>query len=92
LLIAHDFQEIVSSGLTYDKKTILKDLPSEQSEVEYTLSDFAVRVISADIVLATFKTERLTNDIEKVISLRSSLWRKSNDSWQMIFHQVTPIQ
>ena len=92
LLLADDFQEFGSSGLVYDKKVILERLPENLERAVYNVSDFSVKVLSDDIVLTTFKTEKVTNDADKVFCLRSSLWRKTSGSWQMFFHQGTPIE
>lgn len=90
-LLADDFMEFGSSGLIYDKKEILERLPLNTEKVEFIVSDFVARQLSEDVVLTTFKTERIINDTEKMTSLRSSLWKKINGSWQMFFHQGTPI-
>ncbi len=55
------------------------------------MSDFAVNILSNDIAIATFKTERITDGKDKVISQRSSHWRKTGGGWQMFFHEATPI-
>ena len=88
-LIADDFIEFGSSGLTYDKNNILQRLPSSTEGYIYTISDFDIKILSADIVLTTFKTTCPTETPEKFISLRSSLWRKAETSWQIFFHQGT---
>ncbi|MBP6883974.1 MAG: DUF4440 domain-containing protein [Candidatus Pacebacteria bacterium] len=91
-LLADDFIEFGSSGNKYTKQDILKRLPSTLERVEYLVSDFNVDTPSENIAIATFKTERTTDGKDKVISLRSSHWRKTDGSWQMFFHQGTPIQ
>lgn len=91
-LLADDFKEFGSSGLIYDKKEILERLPKNLKKISYTVSDFTVKILSIDTILTTFKTERLIDGTDKVISLRSSLWRKTNGNWQMFFHQGTPIK
>jgi len=94
LLLADDFIEFGSSGLIYDKKEILDRLPknSQTSPAEFLVSDFAVKELTEDLVLATFKTDKILSDKSHLISLRSSIWRKNNDDWQMIFHQGTPLK
>jgi len=94
LLLADDFIEFGSSGLIYDKKEILDRLPknSQTSPVEFLVSDFAVKELSENLILATFKTDKILSDKSHLISLRSSIWRKTSDGWQMIFHQGTPIK
>jgi hypothetical protein len=55
------------------------------------MSDFSLKEISENILQAIYKTERTENEIEKVFSLRSSLWRKEGGKWKMFFHQATRI-
>ena len=92
LLLADDFQEFGSSGLIYDKKDILERLPQNVMDIVYIVSDFNTKIISLDVVQTTFKTERVTNGIDKVYSFRSSLWRKTNSSWEIFFHQGTLLK
>ncbi len=91
-LLADDFIEFGSSGNKYTKQDILERLPNTLEKVEYLVSDFNVDTPSENIVIATFKTVRTTDGKDKVVSLRSSHWRKADGSWQMFFHQGTPIQ
>ncbi len=91
-LLANDFREFGSSGLIYTKEDMLKRLPSNTDKVVFTVSNFQVIPISENVALSTFKTERTTNDIEKISSLRTSLWRNEEGVWKIFFHQGTPIQ
>lgn len=91
-LLSDDFREFGSSGLVYTKQNVLERLSSNTDKVVYTLSDFKVVALSEDIIMANFKTDRIINDIDKVSSLRTSLWRKEDGSWRMFFHQGTPIK
>ena len=91
-LLADDFKEFGSSGLVYTKQNVLERLPSSTDKVVYVVSDFEMKSLSEDIVMANFKTDRVINNIERVSSLRTSLWRKENDVWRMFFHQGTPIK
>jgi hypothetical protein len=65
-LIADDFVEFGSSGLSYTKQDVIAQL---QSAPHFTVSmtDFRVVALSADVALATYRTGR---------SLRSSIWRR----------------
>lgn len=92
LLLADDFVEFGSSGEIYDKKAILERLPkdTEVSPVQFVVSDFQVKELSENIVLATFKTDKISTDKSHVVALRASIWRKTNGNWQMIYHQGTP--
>ena len=90
-LLADDFVEFGTSGNKYTKTDILERLPNTIERVEYTVSDFSVEMPSEDVAVAKFKTERTTDGKDKVISQRSSHWRKTDMGWQMFFHEATPI-
>lgn len=94
LLLADDFREFGSSGEIYDKKLILERLPKDTqiSPVEFLVSDFQIKELAENIILATFKTDKTLSDKSHVVALRTSIWRKNNNSWQMIFHQGTPTK
>ena len=84
-LIADDFIEFGSSGKVYYKLDLLKTLPSEGIR-EFIMTDFAIKELSQFVILATYKTTE-----DGAISLRSSIWKKYRDEWQMIFHQGTKV-
>lgn len=92
ILLADDFKEFGSSGLVYTKQHVLERLSSNTDKVVYVVSDFEVKILSEEAVMANFKTDRVINDTEKVSSLRTSLWRKEASGWRMFFHQGTPIK
>lgn len=90
-LLADDFIEFGTSGNKYTKVDILERLPSNTNKVVYIVSDFSVEIPSENLAITTFKTERTMDDQDKVISQRSSHWRKTDIGWQMFFHEATPI-
>lgn len=94
LLLADDFREFGSSGEIYDKKLIVERLPKDTqiSPVEFLVSDFQIKELAENIILATFKTDKTLSDKSHVVALRTSIWRKNNNNWQMIFHQGTPTK
>lgn len=88
-LLADDFAEFASVGVQYDKQDILDHLP-KLAEIKWTTHDFKTQEISSDVILATYRAEKLAIlSGEKSWSLRSSLWQKRNGLWKMIFHQGT---
>ena len=90
-LLADDFIEIGESGDQYNKQDILSALP-KQSGIRFFLNDFNSSEISPCVVLATFQLEKeIVNSSEKIISLRSSIWKLNNGKWQIVFHQGTKI-
>ncbi len=90
-LISNDFIEYGSSGLVYDKNKILERLPNSDSPT-YILYDFDFVILSEGTIQTRFKTDKIEIDGTKTSSLRSSIWRKTNDKWQILFHQGTLIK
>lgn len=91
-LLADEFIEFGSSGRVYNKEQIIDGLQSESGRV-ITLSDFQVRSLAPDVVLATYRsTDRISSEGHPKRALRSSIWRFDSGRWQMIFHQGTPIK
>jgi hypothetical protein len=90
-MIVDSFLEIGSSGKRYSKQNVISTLQSAP-ETKYSLSDFAIKEISPEITLATYRVEAVElKSGNKRVSFRSSLWKKSNGKWQMLFHQGTPV-
>ena len=89
-LLADDFVEFSATGKCFDKQHVLSRLPSEMMP-DFHNQDFDVRLISAEIAQVTYRA-RLVRDKEPrpQFSNRSSIWRKTTDGWQMVFHQGTP--
>jgi hypothetical protein len=60
--------------------------------MERSTTSFAVRELSNDAVLMTYRAERRDPvSGREWHSLRSSIWRLTDGCWQMIFHQGTAI-
>lgn len=89
-LLADDFVEFGASGQVWTKAEVIVALLSE-AFVTRRIQDFDVRLLSVDVALATYRCG--TESVEGVesFSLRSSIWRRQPDGWQMIFHQGTKI-
>lgn len=82
-LLAEDFWEIGSSGIPYDKAFCL-----DQGVVltEMTLHHYEIQPLSEDTALATYYVEDTTRHRN---TLRSSIWKKLDERWQLYFHQGT---
>lgn len=82
-----DFQEFGSSGRIFSKASIISEL-TQESSARLTLTDFRVFPLSAEIVLVTYISARMT-DAEEPHFLRSSIWVKKGGFWKIRFHQGT---
>lgn len=89
-LLADEFREIGSSGRLYNKQQALDLLAGEPpSRVE--LADFQCAPLTPDIVLVNFRTTRPDGPpTPNAACLRTSIWVRREERWQLIFHQGTP--
>ncbi|GGE37981.1 hypothetical protein GCM10011391_15970 [Pullulanibacillus camelliae] len=85
-LLAEAFFEFGSSGKVFHKR----DFMQEEGIAIYKMkaSDFAIQELAADVVLATYK---IIDETRNRRTLRSSLWKGVEGTWQMVFHQGTII-
>lgn len=92
-LLADDFVEFGRSGRVYDKQEIVLSLAAEANDAapELTASGFELKSLADDVVLLTYRTRRVDGE-QALHTLRSSIWKRSNDVWRMVFHQGTPTR
>ncbi|MCP8967783.1 DUF4440 domain-containing protein [Ectobacillus ponti] len=81
-LLADSFFEFGSSGKVWYKQ----DMTGGISVRKMTMSDFALHPLAEDVVLATY---RVKDETRGVHTLRSSIWKRTGEQWQMVFHQGT---
>ncbi|HUG32929.1 MAG TPA: DUF4440 domain-containing protein [Acidimicrobiia bacterium] len=84
-LLHDDFIEFGSTGRVYDKKVLLDMLEGESSS-EVIVRDFAVRPLSTDTALVTYRSVGQSGQEAN----RSSVWVR-DEEWKLIFHQGTRI-
>ena len=88
-LLASDFVEFASDGNAYDKVGVIEALQHESVFLR-SISGFRLALLSDDVVLATYQVTRQSADAgEAVSSMRSSIWIRRNERWQLVFHQGT---
>ncbi len=85
-LLDDRFIEYGSSGRTYTKADLVETLQAE-SPVVQTASDFSTTQLSPDVALLTYRIHRHSDP--PVHTLRSSIWRRADGRWRMVFHQAT---
>lgn len=88
-LLSDDFIEIRSTGVLADKKKSIMELKN-QPLTRYELSDFCCKVLSSDVALTRYKIKKSGSYLkEKVYTIRTSIWKRINNKWQMVLHQGT---
>lgn len=89
-MLHHDFREFGRSGRSYDRAEILAALAAAE-EPGLWCQDFALRILSVDVALLTYKSARLTaTGTLEDHALRTSIWQRLSDGWRLSFHQGTP--
>ncbi|HEY2912210.1 MAG TPA: DUF4440 domain-containing protein [Candidatus Angelobacter sp.] len=83
-LLADAFIEFGSSGRVWSKASIIESMRREELGQQITVEDFAVRGLAPDVVLVTYISNKDAGS-----TLRSSIWKRLDGKWQMIFHQGT---
>jgi hypothetical protein len=91
-LIADDFVEFGASGKIWSKAEIIAAM-SQWEPIERALENFRVCELSPCVCLVTYKVVGPTKDKQSPpLSLRSSIWRYTGESWQIVFHQGTNVK
>lgn len=82
-LLSEDFIEYCSSGSIYRYKT--GDTFENKESSTWEIVDISVHELSEGICLALYK---LVKNGKK--TLRSSIWKRFDSGWKLVFHQGTP--
>jgi hypothetical protein len=88
-LLAEDFREFGSSGRVWSRDDILT--PSGTPQPAPLVEDFTINSIVPELVQGTYRTLRTIPGGKPQAALRSSLWIRRGDKWQMLFRQGTKI-
>lgn len=89
-LLADDFLEFGMSGKRYTKQDVVRLLPQSDG-IEYQATDFEARQVVPNVVLLTYGAAAKDTDTGKMVwMLRSSLWKRLDNRWKLVFHKGTP--
>jgi hypothetical protein len=93
-LLHADFVEFGRSGRRYSQSDVLAEFAATQAGLEPVHAwDFELTELSGTIALLTYRSaHRGPGGALYQHTLRSSLWMKTEDGWQMRFHQGTPSE
>ena len=91
-LLADDFEEIGSNGNISSREEVINWLVNKENDIRWSLNEFRIRQLAPDLVLAIYRATKNTNtgNVSKG-SIRSSIWKRTDKGWQMIFHQGTKL-
>lgn len=85
-LLSAEFVEFGSSGTVYNRTKIMDALTKEISD-QIMAHDFKAAALSDNVVLVTY----ISTHENKSQCLRSSVWKRTDKQWQMVFHQGTIV-
>jgi hypothetical protein len=86
-LLADDFREFGASGRMLDREDVIRARKLDTGR-SFLLSDFRATMLSPDVALATYRvaaTDTTTGTSSS--SLQSSVWKKLDGKWRLVFHQ-----
>lgn len=88
-VLADEFTEIGVSGRIYDKEETIKTLTASRSAgpFEFDITEFALTENPDGTVTAFYKVE-----INGTVTLRKSVWKRSETSWRIISHEGKPLE
>ena len=88
-LLADDFVEFGSSGRRYGKAEWL-ETAAQPEEGRLSLLECAAKALAPSLALVTYRSILHNSDGSARHAWRSSIWRRTEHGWQMVFHQGTP--
>ena len=86
LLFSEDFEECGKSGKIFNKADIVELLIKEEYQ-KMSSSNFRFTKLSDTAILVKYDS-----DCRAVKSHRSSVWIKTADDWQILYHQGTVFE
>lgn len=89
-LLDEDFSEIGSSGNVFDRAAALVEIPVDRTQVAIVSDDFSVALLVDTLAQVRYRSWYVVDGVRQPMVLRSSLWRRQDGTWRMVFHQGTP--
>lgn len=90
LLLHEDFLEFALGGRRYTKSEIIRHLLDDDDMTEVWSGGYQVQYNSPGAVLLNYRSAFIEVDGSfSTFALRSSLWVRNANIWQMLFHQGT---
>lgn len=86
-LLAEDFVEFGSTGIAYDRESVISGLLLEEP-FAWSIASFNARMLAEGVALVTYIATKSGGES----SLRCSIWKQDGARWRMTFHQGTNVQ
>jgi ribosomal protein S18 acetylase RimI-like enzyme len=85
-LLSDDFIEYGKSGQIHTKKDVIEQIKKENEPRNIVVENLTSKKITDTVAQITYATVESSSQV-----LRSSIWKKEYDGWQIVFHQATKI-
>ncbi|SFP34191.1 hypothetical protein SAMN05216419_100162 [Nitrosomonas cryotolerans] len=93
-LLSEDFEEIGNTGHISSRQEVINWLINKSNDDRWLLKNFRIKILSTDWILAIYEAQKISNPDSTSTSrgsLRSSIWKRHGDDWQMVFHQGSKV-
>lgn len=92
-LLAEEFREFGQSGRVYDRSAVLAAIRDRSVAWTAQVEVLRMDLVGDGVVLLTYLSRGEFGDARSTarVALRSSLWRQRGETWQLLFHQGTPV-
>lgn len=92
-LLHEDFLEFGRSGGVHGRADTVDSLGAASEPLHLVSDSFALVRLGPDSALLTYRSASVAEDgTAGRLTLRSSVWLRTGQGWQMRFHQGTPTQ
>jgi hypothetical protein len=89
-LLHPDFLEIGRSGAIYTRADVLNEFAKNPPTYTVWSQDFAVKQITPTLAILFYRSAHIDAGSLDRHSIRSSIWQRTEQGWQVRFHQGTP--
>lgn len=91
--LAEEFREFGQSGRVYDRSAVLAAIRDRNVTWTAQVEVLRMDLVGDGVVLLTYLSRGEFGNARSTarVALRSSLWRQRGETWQLLFHQGTPV-
>lgn len=90
-LLHPGFHEVGRSGRQYSRETVIRHLASQDTQPSVESGSYAVTALADGCALLTYRSaHRQADGSPTDHALRSSIWMRGPQGWQLYYHQGTP--
>ncbi len=90
-LLHPEFSEVGRSGRQYTRETVIEHLAAQETQPEVVAKNYKAKLLGPGVALLRYESaERNPDGTLGLRALRSSVWLRTANGWQLVYHQGTP--